>query len=511
MDQPELHNDPRLFARYRWLYLAAVVLIFAVGLGIRLYDLTDAPLDFHPTRQLYSAIKARGMYYEQLETAPQWQRDFAVQQWQVQGLIEPPIMEQLAAFTYRLVGQELLWIPRLFAIFFWTIGGLFLLWTAKELLDENAAVFALLYFMVMPYTAAASRAFQPDPLMVSLMIIALWSLVRWMHTQRMRFAVLAGLFGGFAIFIKLVVVFPIVAAFVVVTLGQLGLRNVWRNHQVWMMGVLAILPYALYHIYGMYIVHQLQSQFSLRFFPQLWSDPGFWLRWNGMISQVVGFEFFLAALVGIALLRTRLERAFLAALFGGYFVYGLALSYHISSHDYYQLPLVPVVALGVAAVFAWVVRSVQEKQLGALLLSFVLLYMLAINAWDVRVALKRAHYKNEVAFWTSLSTTFEPGDRVIGITQDYGYRMIYWGWHYVENWKSSADFALRELDGQEFDMEKEFYNAIEGQDFFLVTQPDELAHQPKVKQLLTDNFPVLEETDNYLIYDLRQPVEKQAE
>ena len=42
----------------------ALVLIFGAALAIRLYDLTDLPLDFHPTRQLVSFIKARGFYYK---------------------------------------------------------------------------------------------------------------------------------------------------------------------------------------------------------------------------------------------------------------------------------------------------------------------------------------------------------------------------------------------------------------------------------------------------------------
>ena len=41
----------------------ALAILFGAALAIRLYDLTDLPLDFHPTRQLVSFIKARGYYY----------------------------------------------------------------------------------------------------------------------------------------------------------------------------------------------------------------------------------------------------------------------------------------------------------------------------------------------------------------------------------------------------------------------------------------------------------------
>ena len=58
-----------------WLWLGLALLAFLLGLAVRLYDLTDPPLDFHPTRQLHSALIARGMYYQNLDDIPDWQRE----------------------------------------------------------------------------------------------------------------------------------------------------------------------------------------------------------------------------------------------------------------------------------------------------------------------------------------------------------------------------------------------------------------------------------------------------
>ena len=55
------------------LFLGFVLLILlGLGIYIRLYDLTDPPLDFHPTRQLRSAIIARSMYYRSLPETENW-------------------------------------------------------------------------------------------------------------------------------------------------------------------------------------------------------------------------------------------------------------------------------------------------------------------------------------------------------------------------------------------------------------------------------------------------------
>lgn len=500
-------EETGLFSQSKWLFRGMVFIVFLIGIVIRFYDLTDPPLDFHPTRQLHSALIARGMYYENLESAPEWKRETAVRQWKLEGLIEPPIMERLSAFTYRLVGQENLIIPRIYAIVFWLLGGVGILSLAKEIVGKNGAIFALAYFLVMPYTAQASRSFQPESLMVAAIIFALFAIVRWQRTQNWKWAVLAGFLGGISIFIKSVAVFPIAFSFATVILVELGFLKAIRNRQIWVMATLTVLPYIIYHIYGVYIVGQLGSEFSLRFFPQLWKDPGFWLRWNNMINTVIGIVFFLAAILGTFLLKRKTDRAMLIALWAGYFLYGMTLSYHISTHDYYQLPLVPVVALGSAAVFNLVVESVKGyRWLSSAAILAVIGYFLLINAWDVRVTLKRSDFRNEAQFWTNLADIFQPDDQIIGITQDYGTRMAYWGWRTPTNWMSSSDFAIRELAGQEFDMESYFYEQIEGKDYFLVTQVNELDHQPKIKHLLEDNFSIFKQTSDYIIFDLHNTV-----
>ena len=60
-------NSKNILFSHHWGLWITLGLLFTFGLGIRLYDLTDLPLDFHPTRQLGSAVIARGMYYQDLD------------------------------------------------------------------------------------------------------------------------------------------------------------------------------------------------------------------------------------------------------------------------------------------------------------------------------------------------------------------------------------------------------------------------------------------------------------
>ena len=58
-----------LLTRYPIVPILILAALLLSGLALRFYDLTDQPIDFHPTRQLRGAIIARGMYYEMLPSA----------------------------------------------------------------------------------------------------------------------------------------------------------------------------------------------------------------------------------------------------------------------------------------------------------------------------------------------------------------------------------------------------------------------------------------------------------
>ncbi len=232
---------------------AALALVFALGLGVRLFDLTDAPLDFHPTRQFHSALMARGMYLQNLPGAPDWQREIAVRQWQAEGKIELPVMERLSALTYRLLGAEELWVPRLYALLFWMIGGIGLFLLAKELAGPAGGVAAAAFYLLAPYGIIASRAFQPDPLMTALIVFALWAILRWQQRRTWAWAVTAGLLGGLAILVKAVAVFFVAGAWIGTILAGVGLLRALRDRKLWLAALLTVLPQAIYTLYGLFV------------------------------------------------------------------------------------------------------------------------------------------------------------------------------------------------------------------------------------------------------------------
>lgn len=485
-------------------WLVLIALAFLLGLAVRFYDLQDAPLDFHPTRQMRSALIARGMYYQTLDDASQWQKDMSYKQWQTEGLIEPQIMERLTAFTYQVVGSEQLWVARVWSILFWTLGGVFLCLLANELFGLAGSAIAVVYFMLWPYAVSSSRAFQPEPLLVAAIIVALWAVVRWMKEPNWPRLVLAGILCGFSIYVKSVAVFFITPALAGLLLTNFRLKDLIKNRQVWALFLLSVSPYIAYHIYGVYILGLLGEQFSLRFFPSMWIDPVFYLQWINEIDGAVGLEIFLTGLVGLVAFPKKRWRGFAIALLLGYFVYGFTFPYHISTHDYYQMPLLAITALGLAAIFDFVIANLPHKNrlsIGAFAL--VLTAFMVLKAWDSRVTFKKVDYHNETRFWEKLGDQLGHDNRVIGLLSDYGYRLAYWGWMDVTPWLQTSDINLRELAGQQVDLDASFQSAVEGHDYFVVTSMGEFDKQPNLKAALNATYPLIEANDEVLIYDLR--------
>ncbi len=517
---PITPSHPAFFTRP--LLWAVLAFAFALGLGIRLYDLTDPPFDFHPTRQWRAAIIARGMYYQNLEGVPGWQREQAVAQWKKEAVIEPPVMEWLTAWGYRLAGGEHLWIARLLASLFWTLGGVAVFLLARELGQTDGGVLAVLYFLFLPYGMIASRAFQPDPLMTALIAVSLWAMVRWHNRRTLAAAALAGLFAGLAVFVKTVAVFFVGGALAGLVLFGSGIENressqsllstlqsLIANTQLWLLFALSALPAAAYYVYGLWIDGFLRQQFKYRFFPEMWRDPAFYIRWVEMASDIVGYAAMLAALIGVFLLRERALRAMAAGLWAGYAAYSLAFPFQAITHDYYQEPLILVVAAGLIPVGEVLLRGVARLNNGALpklVVIAVILFGVLFKVWDTRVILARKDYRPAAAEWAQYRDIIPPDARVIAITKAYGYPLAYYGWIDSALWLSESDAQLRELAGMsEEQIRQKRFAALEGKDLFLITNFNEFEKQPELREFLFENYEIYAEGNGYLIFDLNAP------
>jgi hypothetical protein len=483
---------------------ALLALVLLGGFVVRLPHIADPPLRFHATRQYHSFILARSYYLP-------WSRNLTVEELDAaraaassQAPIEPPVMEHLAAWIYRAAGREALWIPRLLSVLAWTGGGVAMWWLAASLLSPPAAVAAVALFMFLPFGIIASQAFQPDPLMTGLTVLGLATGLHHHKHPGVGTSLLFLSAATLAVLIKPMAGFLLGPAAVVLAVQRGGLIRGVRFATI--STIAMMLPAVAYYRYG--TENRLQGRF---FYPHLLGEPSFWRNWAAMLDSVAGWPFVFAALAGVAL-TSRSVRSLLLGLWCGYVLLGCVFAYHIYTHNYYSLPLLPVIAVSAAALVDAVGRAVRSKTLRKGLVAMAVLALIAGAGLASRAAgvfQSAADLHAEVARYQRIGEAVRHSTSVASLdSTSYGFAINYHGLISSSNLPLSGDLALSGLSGQPAVSSAERLDGLKNVDFFVATSPVELELQPDLRAFLDTRLPIARDgpPDNWLfvVYDLKR-------
>jgi hypothetical protein len=171
------------------------------------------------------------------------------------------------------------------------------------------------------------------------------------------------------------------------------------------------------------------------------------------------------------------------------------------THSYYHIQLIPIIALGLAVVLNPLVEFVANQN-KVTRISFIALVVAIIGfqSYVARSVLVAESFRHEPAYWSSVGEAIPSNANVIALTQDYGYRLMMYGWRKVNLWPLATELsATRNPDK---DNAAKFDEITEGMDYFLVTAFGQLDKQPDLKKIL-DTYPIAIEGDGYVLYDLR--------
>jgi hypothetical protein len=505
MEYMEKTDKGSIFAPTEFWRIMIVAIILASGFITRMFDLTDPPLDYAAARQLRSAMIARGKYYSTLDDVPEWQLDIAQKQQNIHGMIEPEIIENITVATYRIIGEEKVWIARIYSSLFWVLGGLALYSLTRFMVSDDGSVIALIYYLFAPFGLVASRTFQPDPLMTAMIITAWMSFFHWYRTSSWKWAILAGITAGAAMYIKSTSVFFLLFGMAVVVLSRKKILDTIKDFQVWVIVLLSGIPALSYTIYGIFISGELESQLKGRFFPQMWTDPDFYLQWKNAISNVTGhYLILIIGLVGLFLIKQKRDRFFLLFIWVGYLLYGFGFSYHISTHYYYTLPVIPLLAVSLGEIADRLIMWFKKTKLTSLVLVGTSLMVIAGMAGGYYI-LVRKDFRHEPPYYQKVANFVEPEAKIVALSQDYGYRLSYFGWRVVYPWKGKEDLRYIELRDSTVDpFSERFSEFTTDYDYFIITRMSEFRRQEALFNELNEHYPIVEEGGGYMIFDLRE-------
>ena len=480
-----------------------LILVFLAGFAIRVYDLQDPPLDFHAVRQLRSALISRSVYYQLDKTLDPDLRQKALVTASLEEY-EPPIFEQIVGLTYFLIGSEKLWVSRIYLALFWSIGGWFLYLLLRRTASFYAALCSLAVYFSLPFSVIASRSFQPEPWMVMWILIAAYSILRWSETRSWKWAVIAGLTGGMAVLVKAVAILFVAGMVAFTSFLSIGIKKFFRSAQFWVLTLLTLAPASIYLL----SLQQGRSSSFLSFWigslSWLILEPEFYADWLAMIKTLSGLSLLAAAVIGAFLSQKDLRPILLGGWFG-YVLYGLIFPYQYTTHEYYHLPLVALLALSLGPVF----ESILQKLSGQIWVwkagvAGVILFSSFYSLYVSRSILYADNYEFEPYSWELVGESIPQESNFIALTSDYGMRLRYYGWRIGASWPSGADLNLKALgSSEEYNFQAYFDELTQGKDYFLVTALSEFDSQQDLKDFLYEHFPVYKEGNGFILFNLQ--------
>ena len=529
-------------------YSSLVVLLFIASFGIRLHHIDRPPLDFAEVRQYQVAHIARGYYVEGLDSIPEWKKQIARLNMERMGfLLEPRIMEHAAVFGYRITGGEHLWFPRLLSSIFWLIGGFFLYMIAKRISSAGAAFVSAAFYLFLPYSILASRSFQPDPLMTMMLLGGIFFIMMYYEQASLSKLFAAAILSSCAILVKPYSLFLIFGAFVSLSIYKKGIRKSLINRDSALFVFLSLVPAGVYYI-SLFLNSAgfLKEHTEGSFLPHLFLHLYFWTDWLNMIALVVGYIALACALLGFFLIRDKFSKSLLAGLWIGYFIYGLSAPYQIHTHDYYHIPIIPIVALSIGPLSCLLINRLFSSWKRLFLLG-ILCLAVVIGLWIGKGKINLRDHKEEAKtigsiigvypqFYKFISDDFEKEVRIakeigeitghsantIFLTSDFGRSLAYHGELSGLPWPNSVSLQERGERGLNIPKKEELFNVryltvrTHGKYirytpyFFIITAFNELEKQKDLKDFLNLNFPVLAQSDDYLIFDLRKMSEHES-
>lgn len=329
-----------------WISIVLVVLLTTLGFALRLYKVDNPVADWHSWRQADTASVSRNFIKDGF--SPLFPKYDALNPLNELGhnpnryfFAEFPLYNIITYYVYLNFGVNEAYARTISAVFAsLTIPMLYLL--ALHYSNKRVALIASFFFAVLPYNVYYGRVIMADPMHIFFSVTALLLVSKWLEKNNFIYMLLGAISLCLACLTKpyaLVLLLPI--AYLCIRKWGFSIVTKWM---VYVFLLVSIIPFWLWrqHIMhypeGMFGTDWLYNQGNIRF-------TGAYFRWlvferlNRLIFATGGFVlFFLGLIKG----STKKEGYFYLLWLVGILTFFVVIARGNVTHDYYQLPIVPI-------------------------------------------------------------------------------------------------------------------------------------------------------------------------
>lgn len=465
--------------------LLIISFIFSLSFILRLYKIDNPVADWHSWRQADTAAVARNFVKADFNLLyPQSDSFLALNAF---GLPNPnryfinefPFYNAIVALVYKQFGINPAF-ARLISDFFASLGAVFLFLLARKLFNFKTALVATLYYCLNPYNIFYGRVIMPDPTFVSLSIISLYFWVSWIKSQRLWQGISWLIIFALALLVKPYAIFMVIP-FAYWAFASQGLK-VFKDWRLYLLSFLSFIPLILWRVHlanhpeasfaSAWLLNGDNIRFTGAFFRWLIYD-----RLNRLIFATGGFVLFI---LGITQSYLSKNKGLIAAWLISVVAYMTIFAKGNVTHDYYQLPIMPVGAILVSLGF-WYLVDLSKKPLIKLINSSIaislILISLAFGFYEVRGFFNIN--RPEIVKAGQAVDRLTPQDALVIAAYDSDPAFLYQTNRY--GWPDGVDIEKKVLQGATYYVSVNFDN---------------------VSAYLEEKCSTLEKTDEYIIIDL---------
>ncbi|MBP9719237.1 MAG: glycosyltransferase family 39 protein, partial [Candidatus Levybacteria bacterium] len=382
-----------MFEKKRYLFLL-LVFLGIITFVPRLYRFDNPIADWHSWRQADTSSVTRNFvkegytpFYPKFDTLNSL-NELNLDNPKRYFFAELPIYNTLQYAGYVYIGQVTLeeW-GRLISILAATFTTVILFLLVAQYSSQRVALFAAVLYAILPFNIYYGRVILADPLHIFFSVFALYLVTLWIRYNNIFLAILAGVVFGGALLTKpyaLVLFLPI---------GYLLFRawgfGIVKKIAIYLFVVLALVPFLLWrwHINnypeGMFGTLWLYNQGGIRF-------TGAYFRWlifdrmNRLIFATGGFVLFW---LGVIRGSEKKEGYFYYLWLAAILVFFVVIARGNVTHDYYQMPLVPIGCIFMAKGIDFLLslgNTKFQRGLNAGVAVILVLLLLAFGWFEVR-------------------------------------------------------------------------------------------------------------------------------
>jgi hypothetical protein len=459
-------------------------LLLLMAFVVRLYKIDNPIADWHSWRQADTASVSRIFVQRGIDLLHPRYHDVSTIQ---TGLFNPegyrfvefPIYNAAHATLYKLVpalGLEV-W-GRVISIILSLISTYLVFLIGKRFLGSWGGLIASFFFAFIPFNIYYSRVILPEPLAVMFILISLWYFIKFVDKKNNVNLFTSSLFFALALLIKPFVGFYAIPMTYLLT-RKYDNKQIFKSVKYYLMAACVVVPFLLWRLWmsnfpeGIPFYKWAFNGSDIRFKPSFW----YWIfaeRVGKLILGVWG-----VVPLTFAIIDYKKNKAFIHSLMFGVLFYVTLVASANVMHDYYQVLIIPAVAL----TLAYGVKTMWHTEVfSKYALRGILLFSLFLMFVSGAVQIKEYYNVNRPEIVIAGSYVDNNIEKDVLVIAPYNgdtaflYQTNRWGWPYV-------DRSIEELIGR-------------GADYYVSVDYDE-----RTKKLM-EEYEVIESNEKFVVIKL---------